>query len=67
MNLMMMNKILKNNSKWLKPKPGSTFKICDASHEIEHNIKSKPKKITMENSKPTKIIRDKLKKKLKKK
>jgi hypothetical protein len=51
----------------LKPKPGSTFKICDASHEIEHNIKSKPKKITMENSKPTKIIRDKLKKKLKKK
>ena len=27
-----------------------------------HNIKSKPEKITMENSKPTKIIRDKLKK-----
>jgi hypothetical protein len=34
---------------------------------LNHNIKSKPKKITMKNSKPTKIIRDKLKKnKLKK-
>jgi hypothetical protein len=39
-----MNEILKNNSKWLKPKLGSTFKICDASHGIESQLKKQTRK-----------------------
>jgi len=31
----------------------------------DHNVKGKPKKITMSNSKPTKIIRDKHEKQIK--
>jgi len=55
--------IIKND--WSQPDP--TFKTCDMNHEAESQYKRQTQKITIQNSQPTKIIRDKLEKTNKKK
>jgi hypothetical protein len=53
---MMINEVFTNNWSQLN----LTFIICDTNHEVRSQRKKNLKKIKMLNSKPIKIIKDKL-------